>query len=300
MTTTHLLIAGAVAIVLIGFGIHKYLKHQRLLCDRAHLMREAIRNRDFTFRLPSKGLSRGERALQEALNDFSTYIQTLSAQKEMESWQRLTRVLTHEIMNAAAPISSIAQAYLADPALKNTPYEEGIAAIHDTSEGMMRFVSNFRQMTSIPEPHPSDICLHPLLHSLKSLQPDLTWSIQLNETATLRADEDQLRQVIINLAKNAREAGATTLDFRWLTTNGNASKQHLNSTHFALAISNNGNPIPAEARSEIFLPFFTTKPTGTGIGLPLSRLMLMKQGIMLRLADRAVPGFHTTFVMSDL
>ena len=107
---THLdmlLTLGAVVLLGLGYTIYKYVRHQFLLRDRAHLMREAIRNKDFSFRLPTKGLSFGERALQEVLNDFSGYINTLSAQKEVESWQRLTRVLTHEIMNAATPISSI-------------------------------------------------------------------------------------------------------------------------------------------------------------------------------------------------
>ena len=103
---THLeiiLTLGAIGIIGVGYTIYRYVRHQYVLRDRAHLMREAIRNKDFTFRLPTKGLSFGERALQEALNDFGLYINTLSAQKEVESWQRLTRVLTHEIMNAATP-----------------------------------------------------------------------------------------------------------------------------------------------------------------------------------------------------
>ena len=92
-----------ILIAIVAFACWFY-RHQQLLKDRAHLMREAIHNRDFTFHLPVKGLFFGERALQEALNDMGKNVRTLVAQKEVESWQRLTRVLTHEIMNATAPI----------------------------------------------------------------------------------------------------------------------------------------------------------------------------------------------------
>ena len=102
---------GVVVVLFIGW----FYRHQVLLRDRAHLMREAIRNQEFTFRLPVKGLFFGERALQEALNETGRDIGQLLARNEVESWQRLTRVLTHEIMNATTPIASISQAYLSIP-----------------------------------------------------------------------------------------------------------------------------------------------------------------------------------------
>lgn len=299
---THLemlLTLGALVLIMLGFTLYKYVRHQCLLRDRAHLMREAIRNKDFSFRLPVKGLPFGERALQEVLNDFSGYINTLSAQKEVESWQRLTRVLTHEIMNAATPISSITQAYLADPALKDTPYEEGIRAIYTTSTGMTTFVKNFRKMSALQEPMMSDVQLLDLLQSLKSMHTDLTFHLQVAAEAYIKADENMLRQVLLNLIQNAKEAGATEIAFRFTQQQASVVYAHDPERKFSLYVSNNGSPIPAEVRSEIFIPFFTTKPTGTGIGLPLSRQMLMKQGINLLLCDRPVPGFHATFVLCN-
>ena len=299
---THLdmlLTLGAVVLLGLGYTIYKYVRHQYLLRDRAHLMREAIRNKDFSFRLPTKGLSFGERALQEVLNDFSGYINTLSAQKEVESWQRLTRVLTHEIMNAATPISSITQAYLSDPALKDTPYEEGIRAIHTTSTGMTEFVKNFRKMSALQEPTLTDIPLLDLLLSLKSMHTDLTWTLQVAPDARIKADENMLRQVLVNLIQNAKEAGATEIAFRFTQQQASVVYAHDPERKFSLSVSNNGSPIPAEVRSEIFIPFFTTKPTGTGIGLPLSRQMMMKQGINLLLSDRPLPGYHATFVLCN-
>lgn len=283
MGTTEYIIAGAVALLLTGYVAWRFYRHQCLLRDRAHLMREAVRNRDFTFRLPLKGLFFGERAMQKALNDLSKDINVLTAQKEIESWQKLTRVLTHEIMNAATPISSISQAYLADPNIKGTPYEEGIQAIQKTSESLSNFVRNFRTITLVQEPDMREVNLAGLCRSLRSLYPDLTWHTDIAPDTCIRADESMMMQVLTNLTKNAVEADATDMDIRW---------------NKALYVSNNGAPIPAEVRGEMFVPFFTTKRSGSGIGLSLSRQMTVMQGMKLSLAERPVPSYRTTFVIA--
>lgn len=283
MGTTEYIIAGAVALLLTGYVAWRFYRHQCLLRDRAHLMREAVRNRDFTFRLPLKGLFFGERAMQKALNDLSKDINVLTAQKEIESWQKLTRVLTHEIMNAATPISSISQAYLADPNIKGTPYEEGIQAIQKTSESLSNFVRNFRTITLVQEPDMREVNLAGLCRSLRSLYLDLTWHTDIAPDTCIRADESMMMQVLTNLTKNAVEAGATDMDIRW---------------NKALYVSNNGAPIPAEVRGEMFVPFFTTKRSGSGIGLSLSRQMTVMQGMKLSLAERPVPSYRTTFVIA--
>lgn len=283
MGTTEYIIAGAVTLLLTGYVAWRFYRHQCLLRDRAHLMREAVRNRDFTFRLPLKGLFFGERAMQKALNDLSKDINVLTAQKEIESWQKLTRVLTHEIMNAATPISSISQAYLADPNIKGTPYEEGIQAIQKTSESLSNFVRNFRTITLVQEPDMREVNLAGLCRSLRSLYPDLTWHTDITPDTCIRADESMMMQVLTNLTKNAVEAGATDMDIRW---------------NKALYVSNNGAPIPAEVRGEMFVPFFTTKRSGSGIGLSLSRQMTVMQGMKLSLAERPVPSYRTTFVIA--
>ena len=283
MGTTEYIIAGAVALLLTGYVAWRFYRHQCLLRDRAHLMREAVRNRDFTFRLPLKGLFFGERAMQKALNDLSKDINVLTAQKEIESWQKLTRVLTHEIMNAATPISSISQAYLADPNIKGTPYEEGIQAIQKTSKSLSNFVRNFRTITLVQEPDMREVNLAGLCRSLRSLYPNLTWHTDIAPDTCIHADESMMMQVLTNLTKNAVEAGATDMDIRW---------------NKALYVSNNGAPIPAEVRGEMFVPFFTTKRSGSGIGLSLSRQMTVMQGMKLSLAERPVPSYRTTFVIA--
>ena len=284
MTDPHILILALAGILIVAAAVRFY-RHQCLLRDRAYLMREAVRNRDFSFRLPVKGLFFGERAMQQALNDMSLDIKALEARKEVESWQRLTRVLTHEIMNAATPICSISQAYLSDPSIKGTPYEEGIIAIHQTGMGMTAFVENYRKLTDLQEAELEEVDLQQTLETLRALYPDVAWHIHTDGQPRFKADRGMMLQVLSNLTKNACEAGAKDIDIRWDN---------------ALLISNNGAPIPPDVAREIFVPFFTTKQTGSGIGLALARLMMHKQGMNLSLAEQPVPGFRTTFVISKL
>lgn len=270
---------GVVVVLFIGW----FYRHQVLLRDRAHLMREAIRNQEFTFGLPVKGLFFGERALQEALNETGRDIGRLLARNEVESWQRLTRVLTHEIMNATTPIASISQAYLEHPAIAGTVYEEGIRAIHDTSRGLALFVDSYRKLAELQEPVIGEVYLNDFMEGIRALYPDLEWHLSIPLSAMMRTDQNMLRQVLINLIRNACEAGATTVDVRWKK---------------GLWVSNNGAPIPVAIEREIFIPFFTTKRTGSGIGLSLSRQMMVRQGGDLCLAQRSVPGYQVTFIIS--
>lgn len=290
---TGVWIAAAVVCALIA----AVYRHQCLLKDRAELMRDAMRHRDFTFRLPTKGLLFGERALQETLNDMGDDIRRLVARNEVEAWERLTRVLTHEIMNAMTPIRSISQAYLADNGIKDTPYEEGIRAIHDTSAALASFVDSYRKMMQLQDPVVRDIDLAGLCSGIASLYKDLHWEIDICPGARIQADESLLRQVMINLVKNAIEADARTIGIHYY----GSAEYRKSGTAFSgsLLISNDGHVIPDEVAREIFIPFFTTKPHGSGIGLALSRRILLMQGLFLRLADCAAPGYNVTFILES-
>ena len=128
------------------------VRRQRSLKLRAHLMQEAIRNHDFTFRLPIDGLLPGERAMQQTLNKLGETIRQQVNLNEVESWERLTRVLTHEMMNATAPITSISQSMLGRDDVKGSPLEPGIQAIYDTSRHLNDFVVNYRKMSELEKP----------------------------------------------------------------------------------------------------------------------------------------------------
>lgn len=273
----------------VGGGLLLY-RHQCVLKERAQMMRDAIRLRDFMFRLPTKGLLFGEKALQEALNDMGTEVQKLVANNEVEAWQRLTRVLTHEIMNATTPILSISQAYLNHTAIKGSPYEDGIKAIYDTTLGLSTFVDSYRKLTLLQEPVMNDVPFLDFCNSIVSLYPELEWDVDVPDTFMLRADENLLRQVFINLTKNAIEAGAKTMGIALTQSRRQGGVMQI-------SISNNGHTISDEVAREIFIPFFTTKPTGSGIGLSLSRQILMKQGMTLSLREHPLRGYHVTFLI---
>ena len=256
-------------------------------------MQEAIRNHDFTFHLPVDGLLPGERAMQQALNKLGETIRQQMSQNEVESWERLTRVLTHEMMNATAPITSISQSLLGRDDVKSTPLEPGIQAIYDTSRHLNNFVVNYRKMSQLEKPVLADVLLRPLLDDICKSYPQLTWQVNADTGMRVRADAGMLRQVLMNLAKNAVEAQARSMVIQQME---DSSSHH----QLVLYIGNDGLPIPAENRQSLFVPFFTTKRGGSGIGLSLSRRMMTQQGGLLELAEKPLSGCRVGFILTML
>ena len=280
-----------IGVLLVAFIVWT-VRRQHSLKLRAHLMQEAIRNRDFTFRLSTEGLLPGERAMQQTLNQLGETIRQQVNQNEVESWERLTRVLTHEMMNATAPITSISQSMLGRDDVKGTPLEPGIQAIYDTSRHLSEFVKNYRKMSELEKPVLADVTLRPLLDDVCKTYPELTWEVSILGDITVHADAGMLRQVLMNLAKNAVEAEAKKMV---VTPIDSPSTNQLR-----LYIGNDGLPIPAENRQSLFVPFFTTKRSGSGIGLSLSRRMMIQQGGMLDLAEKPLSGCHVSFILTML
>ena len=266
-----------------------FIRHQRKLRLRAHLMQEAIRNRDFTFRMPTDGMFFGERAMQDTLNQLGETIRQQVNQSEVESWERLTRVLTHEIMNATAPITSISQSLLNRTDVKETPLEDGIRAIYETSQHLNNFVVNYRKMSELEKPVLGDVNLNSMIDDVSKAYPELMWELNVPTDLVVRADAGMLRQVLMNLTKNAIEAHAQKMVMEVIDDD--------KADDISLYIGNNGQPIPAENRQSLFVPFFTTKRGGSGIGLSLSRRMMMLQGGMLELSERMCQGCHTAFIL---
>ena len=256
-------------------------------------MQEAIRNHDFTFRLPVDGLLPGERAMQQTLNKLGETIRRQMNQNEVESWERLTRVLTHEIMNATAPITSISQSMLGRDDVKGSPLEPGIQAIFDTSRHLNNFVVNYRKMSELEKPVLTDVPLRSLLGDVCNAYPGLTWEVGVHTDITVCADAGMLRQVLMNLAKNAVEAEAKRMVVQQI-------EEPSNHQQLMLYIGNDGLPIPAENRQSLFVPFFTTKRSGSGIGLSLSRRMMIQHGGMLDLAEKSLSGCRAGFILTIL
>ena len=215
----------------------------------------------------------------------------------MESWERLTRVLTHEMMNATAPITSISQSMLNRSDVKDTPLEDGIKAIYETSRHLSDFVVNYRKMSELEKPLLTDVRLLAVIDEISKAYPQLTWEVSVPADQVVRADIGMLRQVLMNLVKNAIEANATKMVVEETDFTAEAYSS-LFTHHFSLYIGNNGLPIPAENRQSLFVPFFTTKRSGSGIGLSLSRRMMIQQGGMLELAETPRQGCHVAFILS--
>ena len=291
-----------IILIIIAIALMLYLlwHHQHTLKVRAYLMTESIRNRDFSFRLSTKGLLFGERAMQQSLNDMGEEVRQLVNHSEVESWEKLTRVLTHEIMNSTAPIASISSSLLNRDDVVGTPLEEGIRAIHSTAARLNTFVVNYRKMSQLQKPEPQDFDLIPFLKNLTSLYPELEWEIDMPPTCTAHTDAALLHQVLINMVKNALEAGAKKMGLKVERIEPSYHHQSYqiettNASRVSITISNDGKPIPPDVRSSIFIPFFTTKATGSGIGLSLSRQIIIKQGGSLELLDTPMPSYHTSF-----
>ena len=281
------IVRGILVVALIVWTVRR----QRSLKIRAHLMQEAIRNHDFTFRLSTDGLLPGERAMQQTLNQLGEIIRQQVNQNEVESWERLTRVLTHEMMNATAPITSISQSMLSRNDVKGTLLESGIQAIFDTSRHLSDFVANYRKMSELEKPVLQDVSLRPVLDEVCNTYPVLTWEINISTGLIVRVDVGMLRQVLMNLAKNAVEAEAKKMTIEQM-------EEPTNSNVLTLCIGNDGLPIPAENRQSLFVPFFTTKRSGSGIGLSLSRRMMIQQGGMLDLAEKSQGGCRVGFILT--
>lgn len=192
------------------------------------------------------------------------------ANQETDSWVRLIRVLTHEMMNTLTPVISLSEALL--PKAEGEQ-REGLEVIHRTSQDLIRFVENYRRFTHVPTPQPQLFYVKPFLERMAAqAQPLLGEGVTLNldvEPADLLvyADESLLARVVSNLLKNAAEA----------TTAGQHVRLHaFSDTDEAVVIdvSDDGAPIPADIASHIFIPFFTTKAEGSGIGLSISRQIM--------------------------
>ena len=210
-------------------------------------------------------------------------------EKEVESWQKLFRILSHEIMNSIAPITSLAQSItksLPDESEETLSSEKvdfnRIRRIATTIEGqsnlMMSFVEKYRKLYKIPEPDIKPINVADwlsrfrILYHQEMIQKGIRFDVIQSEVDHFYADDNLISQVIVNLLKNAQQA---------LTASGNGIiRLSVTNTdeHILIAVEDNGPGIPEKYANQIFMPFFTTNPGGNGIGLAISRQIVLRHG----------------------
>ncbi|ADV43011.1 PAS domain-containing sensor histidine kinase [Bacteroides helcogenes] len=196
-------------------------------------------------------------------------------EKESESWNKLSHVLTHEIMNTIAPIISLSQTVASYPEI-NEKGIRGLRIIQAQSERLMEFTESFRHLSYLPQPEKHIFSLSNLLLNLQELlltdfqENHITFTLQcIPETITINGDEKQLSQVILNLLKNAMQALAGN-------SHGEILLHAEQRAHTLIDITDNGTGIPPEIQEKVFIPFFTTKSEGTGIGLSLCKEIIRR------------------------
>ncbi|HJU23507.1 MAG TPA: ATP-binding protein [Casimicrobiaceae bacterium] len=204
-------------------------------------------------------------------------------EEELQAWRRLVRVLSHEINNSLAPIKSIAGSLqtLLDRATHAADVEEdmrrGLSVIGGRSEALIRFMSAYARLARLPAPHRVPLEVGTWVRRVAALETRLPVRVQGGPPTTIRADGDQLDQLLINLLRNAVDASLETggdVCIRWTRQNGTVS----------IMIEDEGPGLPSSAN--LFVPFFTTKPQGSGIGLVLSRQIAEAHGGALLLENR--------------
>lgn len=199
------------------------------------------------------------------------------------AWEKLTRILTHEIMNSLAPVTSISGTLLNSKGNAEV-LQQGLETIHGTSDRLMKFVDSFRSVTRIPLPKKEPFYLLELFNEAVPLiaPGDIRLVLAVDPKDTMiYADRVQLQQVVVNLLKNAVEACSLRDGERWIELRSHIAPDE----RVHIEISNNGGAIPADVAENIFTPFFTTKRDGSGIGLAVSKQIIRLHGGTLSLSQ---------------
>lgn len=236
-------------------------------------------------------------------------IQSELDEKEMEAWQNLVRVLTHEIMNSVTPISSLAGIVenelndkLDQPTASFTKEEVedmhlSVQTIGKRSAGLIRFVREFKSLSQTPTPNLAPVTVKNLLEQMAVLQKkelgdsNISISVRVDpDDMMISADKNMIEQVLINLIKNAIQSFSEQTDRR-IELNAYLDEK----TRPVISVKDNGDGIDSEALERIFVPFFSTKKTGSGIGLSLSKqIMRQHEG---RISVKSKLGEGTEFLL---
>jgi nitrogen fixation/metabolism regulation signal transduction histidine kinase len=298
---------------------------QELIGHRIHSLEELnVLNKDFSQKLHS--LQPGEVKvirlykedfIQEMAATITNYtnrtenlrlislknLRSILEENEMEAWQKLIRVLTHEIMNSITPIISLSDT-LSERINKKEKDEyenemiyQGMQTIHRRSKGLLEFVKNYRQLSRLSNPILTHVRIGDILGDIRKLYPnqEVEYIYQIeNEEQILMWDRSQMEQVLINLLKNATEACEGRHNSKvYITTQYLKDKQI-----FQLTVTDNGCGVLPEALDKIFVPFFTTKTKGSGIGLSLCKQIVNNHGGSISVSSETNKG--TSFVLKFL
>ena len=232
-------------------------------------MMDALEDGELNFRFQDKN------KFNRTLNRIRTIFEKQRQQHEQDSWTKLIRVLTHEIMNTVSPIASLSDA-MAKSVDENGHSEldikAGLETISDSSKNLIGFVQTYRQLSGVAKPVRKALFLQDLMDNVISLNSEFAASCGAvcsyrpeESDLMVYADEGQISQILINLIKNALQAGAKHID---ITAKMGKDDEVI------VRVANDGEAIPVSAQEQIFIPFYTTKKEGSGIGLSISRQIM--------------------------
>jgi signal transduction histidine kinase len=247
---------------------------------------------------------------EKNFNVYSLYdIKAELEENEVESWQKLIRVLTHEIMNSIAPITSLSKTlqrllHSDDKGdeelqvdLQVEKAKEGLSVIEETGKGLMHFIDNYRRLTKIPKPVFKTVIIKDWLNRVLLLMKEhleeehITMELVFKtKQKEFLADEKLLTQVIINILKNAIEASKNAEKKKIIL-----STKYDSSGNLELSITDHGKGIPEDEMDKIFIPFYTTKENGSGVGLSISRQIMRLHKASLSATSKVGKG--TTFFL---
>ena len=220
-----------------------------------------------------------------AINDINPELD----QKELDSWMRLSRVLTHEIMNSITPITSLSETLLKSCDDEGNGIKDGLQVIQSTGKHLISFVESYRKYTHIPTPTPALFYVSEFVLRMKQLAyhqhpyDNITVKVDIQpDDLLLYADESLISQVLLNLLKNAFEAIGDKKEGGFVHIRAYVGKNE----EITIEVRNNGPVISSEVQEHIFVPFFTTKEKGSGVGLSVSRQIMRLSGgnLMLKTA----------------
>ena len=269
MTFTVWHIIGACAIVAIIAAVIATIRTRRKDIKKVAYMMDALEDGELNFRFQEKN------KFNRTLNRIRTIFEKQRQAHEQDSWTKLIRVLTHEIMNTVSPIASLSDA-MAKSVDENGHSEldikAGLETISDSSKNLIGFVQTYRQLSGVARPVRKALDLRELMDSVIALNSEFAASCGATckyrpeeDDLMIYADEGQISQILINLIKNALQAGAKHIDI---------TAKMGKDDDVIIQVANDGEPIPVSAQEQIFIPFYTTKKDGSGIGLSISRQIM--------------------------
>nr|AGH13556.1 hypothetical protein [uncultured bacterium pUR16A2] len=240
--------------------------------DRRKLeyMLDAFEDGEYNFRFTE------DNRFNKTLNRIKWIVERRRQQNEQESWTKLIRVLTHEIMNTVSPIASLSDAlsrYVDVPdKSRDIDVKAGLEAISSSSKDLIKFVESYRELAGVARPVRKGLMVDDLVLMVIDLTSEQCSAAGAScsyraesEDILIYADESQISRILINLVKNAVQAGAMHIG---ISAGIDSSEQTV------IKVTNDGAAITPEAQEQIFIPFFTTKRDGSGIGLSLSRQIM--------------------------